>query len=118
MKLRPAALIRSILKFVVINLVKFCPPFPAVLHGDVAGIVSAVGEGVKGFKVGDEVYGCAGGVGQLQGALTQLMLVDAGLMAHKPKNLSMTEAAALPLVSLTVWLALKDNAQLERIKQF
>ncbi len=91
---------------------QFCPPFPAVLHGDVAGIVSAVGADVKGFKVGDEVYGCAGGVGQLQGALTQLMSVDAHLMAHKPKNLSMTEAAAMPLVSLTAWLALKDMAHL------
>ena len=34
---------------------------PTVLHGDVAGIVSQVGEGVTTFQVGDEVYGCAGG---------------------------------------------------------
>ncbi|MBY0377254.1 MAG: zinc-dependent alcohol dehydrogenase family protein [Gammaproteobacteria bacterium] len=91
---------------------QICPSFPAVLHGDVAGVVTAIGANVKGFKVGDEVYGCAGGVGQLQGALAQLMSVDADLMAYKPKNLSMTEAAALPLVSLTAWLALKDKVQL------
>ena len=35
------------------------PPFPAVLHGDVAGIVSEVGQGVSHLKVGDEVWGCA-----------------------------------------------------------
>jgi NADPH2:quinone reductase len=91
---------------------QICPPFPAVLHGDVAGVVTAVGSGVTQFKVGDEVYGCAGGVGQLQGALAQFMLVDADLIAHKPKKLSMQEAAALPLVSLTAWLALNDKAKL------
>lgn len=91
---------------------QICPPFPAVLHGDVAGIVTAVGPGVTQFKVGDEIYGCAGGVGQMQGALAQFMLVDADLIAHKPKNLSMAEAAALPLVSLTAWLALNDKAKL------
>lgn len=90
-----------------------CPPFPAILHGDVAGVVTAVGEGVSQFKIGDEIYGCAGGVGALQGALAEYMVVDADLIALKPKNLSMSEAAALPLVSLTAWLALKNKAQLQ-----
>lgn len=90
-----------------------CPPFPAILHGDVAGVITALGEGVSQFKVGDEVYGCAGGVGALQGALAEYMTVDADLIALKPKNLSMTQAAALPLVSLTAWLALKNKAQLQ-----
>ena len=40
----------------------FAPDLPAVLHGDVAGVVSEIGEGVTTFQVGDEVYGCAGGV--------------------------------------------------------
>jgi NADPH2:quinone reductase len=88
------------------------PPFPAILHGDVGGVVAAVGDGVHQFKVGDEIYGCAGGVGQLQGALAEYMLADADLIAIKPKNLSMTQAAALPLVSITAWLALKKKAQL------
>ncbi len=38
------------------------PDMPAVLHGDVAGVVEAVGADVSGFGVGEEVYGCAGGV--------------------------------------------------------
>ncbi|SFT83374.1 NADPH2:quinone reductase [Pseudovibrio denitrificans] len=79
---------------------------PQVLHGDVAGIVEEVGEGVTRFNVGDRVYGCAGGVAGINGALSEYMLVDADLMAHKPKSLTMRQAAALPLVSITAWEAL------------
>ncbi|MHC5010280.1 MAG: alcohol dehydrogenase catalytic domain-containing protein, partial [Planctomycetota bacterium] len=64
------------------------PPLPAILHMDVAGVVSAVAEGTSGFAVGDEVYGCAGGLqsmaGPIDGALADTMLVDADLIAHKP----------------------------------
>ncbi|MGF1680292.1 zinc-dependent alcohol dehydrogenase family protein [Photobacterium minamisatsumaniensis] len=86
---------------------------PEILHGDVAGIVSEVGEGVSQFKVGDEVYGCAGGIAGMDGALSEFMLVDADLMAQKPKSLSMREAAALPLVSITAWEALVDKMQVK-----
>lgn len=88
------------------------PEFPAVLHGDVAGLVSAVGEGVTEFKVGDEVFGCAGGFKGTGGALAEFMLADADLLAHKPKNLTMEEAAALPLVVITAWEALFNRAHL------
>jgi len=89
------------------------PEFPAVLHGDVAGIVRAVGEGGSKFKVGDEVYGCAGGFkGTAGGALAEYMLADADLLAHKPKNLTMEEAAALPLVTITAWEALFTRGKL------
>lgn len=77
------------------------PDLPAVLGMDFAGTVESVGEGVTGFAVGDEVYGCAGGLLDLKGALAELMLADARLIAHKPRNLSMREAAALPLVGIT-----------------
>lgn len=87
--------------------------FPMVLHGDVAGIVEAVGEDVTAFAAGDEVYGCAGGLLAMQGALAEYMLVDAKLIAHKPRALSMLEAAALPLVSLTAWEALITRAQVQ-----
>lgn len=79
------------------------PEPPAVLGMDFAGTVEAVGEGVTGFAIGDEVYGCAGGLGDLQGALAEYMPADARLIAHKPKNLSMREAAALPLVGITAY---------------
>ena len=88
------------------------PEFPAVLHGDVAGFVSEVGEGVKEFKVGDEVFGCAGGFKGTGGALAEFMLADADLLAHKPKNLTMEEAASLPLVAITAWEALFNRANL------
>ncbi|WP_417455262.1 zinc-dependent alcohol dehydrogenase family protein [Kiloniella sp.] len=83
------------------------PDLPAVLGMDFAGTVDAVGEGVTEFAVGDEVYGCAGGLADLQGALAEFMLADVKLVAHKPKRLSMREAAALPLVGITAYEGLK-----------
>jgi NADPH2:quinone reductase len=87
------------------------PDFPAVLHGDVAGVVEAVGQGVEHLQVGDEVYGCAGGVKGSGGALAEYMLADADLVARKPTSLPLAEAAALPLVSITAWEGLIDRAQ-------
>lgn len=81
----------------------FHPPLPGVLGMDFAGTVEAVGEGVTDYSVGDEVYGCAGGLGDLQGSLAEYMLADADLIAHKPANISMREAAALPLVGITAY---------------
>lgn len=79
------------------------PEPPAVLGMDFAGTIEAIGEGVTEYAVGDEVYGCAGGLMELQGALAEYMTADAKLIAHKPKNLSMREAAALPLVGITAY---------------
>ena len=79
------------------------PDLPAVLGMDFAGVVEEIGEGVSGFLAGDEVYGCAGGLTDLQGALAEFIPADARLIAHKPKSLSMREAAALPLVGITAW---------------
>jgi NADPH:quinone reductase len=88
------------------------PALPAVLHGDVAGVIEAVGEDVQDFKPGDEVYACAGGVKGVGGALAEFLLADAALVAYKPTTLTMPEAAALPLVSITAWEGLFDRAQL------
>ena len=89
------------------------PDFPAVLHGDVAGTIVAIGDDVTEFKVDDEVYGCAGGVKGTGGALAEYMLADAALIAHKPQSLTMMQAAALPLVSITAWEGLIDRAQVQ-----
>jgi len=89
----------------------FAPDRPAILHGDVAGTVAAVGEGVDAFAVGDRVYGCAGGFrGAPHGALADYMPADADLLAPMPEALSFREAAALPLVALTAWEALVEKA--------
>ena len=94
------------------------PTLPATLHMDVAGIVTEVGEGVTAFKTGDEVYGCAGGLqgeaGNIEGALADFMLVDSNLIALKPKSLSFSESAALPLVTITAWEGLFDRAHIKK----
>jgi NADPH2:quinone reductase len=89
------------------------PVFPAVLHGDVAGEVVAVGDDVQGFAPGDAVYACAGGVKGLGGALAEYMLVDAVLAAHKPSSLSWAEAASLPLAAITAFEGLFDRARVK-----
>ena len=83
------------------------PDLPAVLGMDFSGTVEAVGDGVSNFSPGDEVYGCAGGLADLQGSLAEYMVADAKLIAHKPKKLSMREAAALPLVGITAYEGLQ-----------
>jgi NADPH2:quinone reductase len=89
------------------DLAPLSPALPGVLGMDFAGTVTAVGEGVTQFTEGDEVYGCAGGLADLQGALAEYMAVDVRLIAHKAKNLSMREAAAIPLVGITAFEGLK-----------
>jgi NADPH:quinone reductase-like Zn-dependent oxidoreductase len=84
---------------------------PAVLGLDMAGIVEKTGPEVTGFKAGDEVYGMVGGVGGLQGTLAEYIGTDADLIARKPKNLSIRQAAALPLVAITAWEGLVDRAK-------
>lgn len=89
-------------------------PLPAILGIDMAGIVEAVGPDVTGFRPGDEVYGMTGGVGGLQGSLAEYAAVDADLVAPKPSNLSMREAAALPLIAITAWEGLEERTQVRK----
>jgi NADPH2:quinone reductase len=87
---------------------------PAILGCDGAGIVQAVGNEVKQFKPGDEVYFCAGGLGeQGTGNYAEFGVVAEHFLAAKPKSLSFAEAAAAPLVLITAWEALYDRARLE-----
>lgn len=84
-------------------------PFPAILGIDLAGTVAAVGSDVTAFREGDEVFGMTGGVGGVQGSLAEYAAVDAALLAKKPKNVGMREAAALPLIFITAWEGLVDR---------
>jgi NADPH2:quinone reductase len=88
-------------------------PLPLILGIDLAGTVVALGEGVAGFAVGDKVYGMTGGVGGIQGSLAQYAAVDADLLAPAPRNLSMREAAALPLAFITAYAGIVDRAHLQ-----
>jgi len=83
------------------------PDTPAILGMDLAGTVEALGAGVTDFAIGDEVYGCAGGLADLPGTLAERIAADSRLLAPKPKNLSMREAAALPLVGITAYEGLE-----------
>lgn len=74
---------------------------PRILGFDAAGIVDAVGSGVSGFSIGDEVF-YAGDVTR-SGSNSEYQVVDSRLVARKPRSSSFTEAAALPLVALTSW---------------
>jgi NADPH:quinone reductase len=73
--------------------------------------VEEVGSEVTQFKAGDEVYGMTGGVGGRQGSLAEFAAVDADLLALKPRNFPMREAAAVPLVFITAWEGLVDRVK-------
>jgi NADPH:quinone reductase len=88
-------------------------PLPAILGIDLAGTVDAVAPDVTALRAGDDVYGMTGGVGGVQGSLAEYAVVDAALLARKPANLTMREAAALPLIFITAWEGLIDRASLK-----
>jgi len=85
---------------------------PAILGSDFSGTVISLGIGVTSFRPGDEVYGMAGGVAGVQGTLAEYACVDAGLLALKPTNLCMREAAALPMPFISAWEGLIERAHL------
>jgi len=85
---------------------------PLVLGHDVAGVVRRVGSRVQQVKVGDEVYSRV--PDHRIGTLAQFIAVDESAVARKPANLSMEEAASIPLVGLTVWQALVERADLKK----
>jgi NADPH:quinone reductase-like Zn-dependent oxidoreductase len=85
---------------------------PLVLGNDVAGIVVDVGVNVRKFKVGDAVY-ARPGKGRI-GTFAEYIAMDQSDVALKPKNLTMNEAAAIPLVALTAWQALVDRANVQK----
>ncbi|MEO0527752.1 MAG: zinc-dependent alcohol dehydrogenase family protein, partial [Bacteroidota bacterium] len=79
------------------------PDNPAILGMDFAGTIEAVADNVSEFSIGDEVYGCVGGLADLPGTLAEYVAADSKLIAKKPNNISMTEAAAIPLVGITAY---------------
>lgn len=84
---------------------------PMIMGSDFAGIVTAVGEKVTNYSVGDAVYG------RVQknriGTFAEYISVDQGDIALKPKNINFEEAASIPLVGLTSYQALHDIMQIQ-----
>ncbi|AQZ82007.1 NADPH:quinone oxidoreductase [Acinetobacter calcoaceticus] len=83
--------------------------FPFILGNDFAGTVVEVGSNVTQFKAGDEVYAKT----DLNGAFAEYTVVQQSSLALKPQNLSMEQAASLPLVTLTAWQALVEMAKVQ-----
>jgi NADPH:quinone reductase-like Zn-dependent oxidoreductase len=85
---------------------------PMTMGFELAGVVDAVGEGVKDFRAGDQVYtylGVGGG-----GAYAEFAAVPAKDCAKKPAKASWTQAGGTPLAGLTAWQALFDHAKLDK----
>lgn len=85
---------------------------PLILGHDLAGIVKEVGNNVKKYNVGDEVY--ARPTDFHIGTFAEYITVREEDLAFKPKNLSMEEAASVPLVALTAWQALVEIGRLKK----
>ncbi len=86
--------------------------FPVVLGGDVAGVVTEVGPGVEGLKVGDRVYGQANAAFGDSGAFAEYAATAVDHVALAPKNLDFNEAASLPLVGVSAVQALTEHIKL------
>jgi NADPH:quinone reductase-like Zn-dependent oxidoreductase len=84
---------------------------PFVLGHDVAGTIVKVGSQVKQFKVGDEIYSRPRD--HRIGTFAEFIAINEADVALKPKNLSMEEAASIPLVALTAWQALVERGKVK-----
>lgn len=85
---------------------------PLILGWDAAGIVVEVGDEVKEFQPGDEVY-YAGDITR-PGSNSEFQLIDERIVGRKPKNLDFARAAAFPLTSITAWEALFERLNIDR----
>jgi len=81
---------------------------PAVLGSDLAGVVVDVGSRVTRFKPGDAVFASVFDLGR--GSLAEYVAVPEHVAALKPPNLDFVQAAAIPMVALTAWQALRERA--------
>lgn len=83
-------------------------PKHSILGDDIAGRVEVVGDDIKLFKPGDDVFGICN-----FGAFAEYRCVKEDLFVHKPKNMSFEEAAAIPEASIPALLALRDKGQVQ-----
>ncbi len=87
---------------------QFRPERPFAPGGEVAGVIEAVGEGVKGLFKGDRVIAVPG-----WGGLVERIAVRADSVIKMPDGMGFEEAAALVLTYGTAYYALKDRAKLQ-----
>jgi NADPH:quinone reductase-like Zn-dependent oxidoreductase len=79
-------------------------------------VIAALGEGVTGVSVGDEIFGMNDWFAE--GATADFCLTRPEWIAPKPVGLTHLEAATLPISALTAWQGLFDRAQLDRANVF
>jgi alcohol dehydrogenase len=91
--------------------VKF--PLPATLGGDIAGIITKVGEGVAHVKPGDRVYGSANAIAGNSGAFAETAVTKSTEVAPMPAGVSFEQAAALVLTGLSALQVLEDHMKLQ-----
>jgi NADPH:quinone reductase-like Zn-dependent oxidoreductase len=86
-------------------------PLPLTLGSDLSGEVQAVGPDVADLHVGDQVYGVTNP--RFIGAYAEYALASAAMIARKPTSIAYVEAASVPVIAVTAWQGLFDQAQLE-----
>src|SRR6201994_2343181 len=86
-------------------------PLPLTLGSDLSGEVVGVGPAVSDLRVGDQVYGVTNP--RFVGAYAEYALASAGMVSNKPAALTHVEAASVPVIAVTAWQALFDQAQLK-----
>lgn len=91
---------------------KFPTTFPLTPGWDVSGVIEAVGENIKIFKKGDEVYSLPSP--SKNGAYAEYIAVPANLVSKKPKTIDHENSAAIPLAASTAWQGLFDFGHLEQ----
>ncbi|WP_395672497.1 NADP-dependent oxidoreductase [Inquilinus sp.] len=84
-------------------------PLPLTLGSDLSGTVAVVGPGVAGFAPGDAVFGVTNP--RFTGAYADYAIAAAGMIARRPARAGDVEAAALPVVAVTAWQALFEQAR-------
>jgi NADPH:quinone reductase-like Zn-dependent oxidoreductase len=86
-------------------------PLPLTLGSDLSGEVAALGSGISELAVGDQVFGVTNP--QFVGAYAEYAVASAGMLAKKTSSLSHVEAASVPVIAVTAWQGLFDQARLE-----
>jgi len=91
----------------------FSHQFPVILGWDAAGVVEGVGNGVRRFKSGDEIFAYCRKPVVHGGAYGEYILLEEEHAAIKPKNISFEEAASIPLAALTAYQSLFVAAKIQ-----
>jgi NADPH:quinone reductase-like Zn-dependent oxidoreductase len=85
-------------------------PLPLTLGSDLSGVVAGVGPGVTAFALGEPVFGVTNP--RFTGAYAEYAATAEGMIAPKPSSLTDAQAASVPVIAVTAWQALFDEARL------